>query len=310
MLDVRKLVMLRAIAIEGSIAGAARSLNYTRPAVSQQLTALEAETGAKLLSRDGNRVRLTPAGASLVENTERILIELRTAEAMLDSAAGEVRGRLRVGVPFREGPGIMGRALRAVRERYPRLELQLIHVSSEEAPNRLRDERLDLAIASRVMPWPAAVSAGLREWSLGADPLCVYVAADHPLASSSACRITQLRDEPWILGEGTTLGRLTTALCNAAGFEPVVAALVDDVSIAVRLVGSGWGVTIAPGAMTTVPESPIAILHAEGVEAVRESVLLVRQGEEAVRRFAVTIDAVRKAAIVLRHHPPLPSAPH
>jgi DNA-binding transcriptional LysR family regulator len=307
MLDVRKLVMLRAIALEGSIAGAARSLNYTRPAVSQQLTALEAETGVKLLARDGNRVRLTLAGASLVENTERILTGLRTAEAMLDSAAGEVRGRLRVGVPFREGPGIMSRALRAVREQYPRLELQLIHVSSEEAPNRLREERLDLAIASRVMPWPAAVSAGLKQWSLGTDPLCVYVAADHPLASSSACRITQLRDEPWILGQGTTLGRLTTALCNAAGFEPVVAALVDDVSIAVRLVGSGWGVTIAPGAMTTVPESPIAILRAEGVEAVRESVLLVRQGEEAARRFAVAIDAVRQAALVLRGRPPLPN---
>ena len=42
MLDVRRLIMLRAVAAEGSIAGAARRLRYTRPTVSQQVSALEA----------------------------------------------------------------------------------------------------------------------------------------------------------------------------------------------------------------------------------------------------------------------------
>lgn len=295
MLDVRKLVMLRAIAVEGSIAGAARMLNYTRSAVSQQITNLEVETGVKLLARDGNRIRLTPAGALLVENTEHILADLRMAEAMLDTADGDVSGLLRIGVPFREGPGIMSRALGTVRERYPKLAIQLVHVRSEDAPDRLREERLDIAIVSRVMAWSPVVPVGLREWSLGSDPLCIYIADKHPLASTTACRIAQLRSEPWIVIEGSALGRLTMALCNAAGFEPTVAALVDDVSSAVRLAGSGWGVTIAPRATMTVPETP-AILAIAGVEAVRERVLLARQGEETSRRVQVVVDAVHQAA--------------
>jgi molybdate transport repressor ModE-like protein len=103
MLDVRKLAMLRAVAAEGSIAAAARSLQYTRSAVSQQLTALESEVGARLVDRRGNRIRLTRLGVALVAQTERILVELRAAEALLGSDSGEVRGLLRVGIPFREG---------------------------------------------------------------------------------------------------------------------------------------------------------------------------------------------------------------
>src|SRR6267154_3431525 len=109
MLDVRKLIMLRAVAAEGSIAAAARALRYTRSAVSQQLSSLETEAGTALIDRRGNQVTLTPAGRVLLEHTERILVELRAAEATLSRDDQAVSGLLRVGVPFREGPQI-GRA--------------------------------------------------------------------------------------------------------------------------------------------------------------------------------------------------------
>ena len=131
MLDVRKLAMLRAVAAEGSIAAAARSLQYTRSAVSQQLTALESEVGARLVDRRGNRIRLTRLGVALVAQTERILVEVRAAEALLGSDSGEVSGLLRVGIPFREGPRIMSRALTGVRSRFPDLEIQLIATTDE-----------------------------------------------------------------------------------------------------------------------------------------------------------------------------------
>jgi molybdate transport repressor ModE-like protein len=83
MLDMQKLIMLRAVSTEGSIAAAARALGYTRSAVSQQLSALERFAGTSLLVRTGNRVTLTPVGRTLVDHTERILVVLRAAEAAL-----------------------------------------------------------------------------------------------------------------------------------------------------------------------------------------------------------------------------------
>src|SRR5882672_1976682 len=122
MLDVRKLIMLRAVAAEGSIAAAGRALQYTRSAVSQQLTALEAEAGAALIDRAGNRVTLTPKGRVLVDHAERILIEMRAAEAVLAGSESEVAGLLRIGIPFREGPRIMSRALTEIRRQFPNIE--------------------------------------------------------------------------------------------------------------------------------------------------------------------------------------------
>ena len=43
MLDIKRLQMLRAVALEGSLSGAARELGYTQPAVSHHISKLEAE---------------------------------------------------------------------------------------------------------------------------------------------------------------------------------------------------------------------------------------------------------------------------
>ncbi len=54
--------MLVEVAGRGSFSGAADSLSYTQSAVSQQIAALEAETGVTLIERLPRGVRLTPAG--------------------------------------------------------------------------------------------------------------------------------------------------------------------------------------------------------------------------------------------------------
>jgi DNA-binding transcriptional LysR family regulator len=294
MLDVRKLVVLRAVASEGSIAAAGRALNYTRSAVSQQLSALEADAGAPLVNRFGNRITLTPTGVALVEHAERILVELRAAETML---AGDnvVTGLLRVGVPFREGPRIMSRALSEARRRFPDLEIRLAAVTDEDGADQVRRDLVDLAIISRYGAAHPRTSAalGLREWVLGHDPLRLCVPADHPLASKQGCAMADLRDESWIMCTGTAFGRLTAGLCTAAGFEPRLAATVNDVGTALGLVAIGWGVTIAPLLTPVADETSIAKLPIEGVETVRHNILIARDGEQLSPPIAAAVSAVR-----------------
>jgi molybdate transport repressor ModE-like protein len=55
-LDVRRLLALRAVAQHGSIAAAARALGISQPAVSHHIHRLEAETGVRLVVRDGRGV--------------------------------------------------------------------------------------------------------------------------------------------------------------------------------------------------------------------------------------------------------------
>ena len=293
MLDTQKLIMLRAVATEGSIAAAARSLGYTRSAVSQQLSALERLADTSLLVRTRNRVTLTPVGRTLVNHTERILVELRAAEAALANETKDVTGRLHVGVPFREGPRIMSSALSEARTRYPGLEIQLAAIKDETGAQLVHRGTLDMVILSRFGSAHAPVGPGLREWVLGHDTLRLCVPAGHRLAEAQTCTLSDLRDEPWIISPTGALGRLVMTLCVAAGFQPTVAATVDDVATALGLVSIGWGITVAPDLTPANPESEIRRIQLDGLEAVRHSILIVRDGEESLPHMAAVIAAVQ-----------------
>ena len=95
-LDVRRLRILREVAVRGTITAAAESLGFTPSAISQQLTALERESGTVLLERVGRRVRLTNAGQVLVGRTEPVLAALEEARAALEKSRDAIAGELRV----------------------------------------------------------------------------------------------------------------------------------------------------------------------------------------------------------------------
>lgn len=108
-------------------------------------------------------------------------MELRSAEATLAGARTRITGLLRVGIPFREGPHIMSRALTEVRRRFPDMEIRLAATTDEDGPGAVHRDQLDMAIVSRygsAHGGPAA--AGLREWVLEHDPLRLCVPVDHP----------------------------------------------------------------------------------------------------------------------------------
>src|SRR6201984_3784220 len=95
MLSTGRLRILREVAYRGSFSAAAEALNYTQSAVSQQIAALEAETGLALLERHPRGVSLTAAGQTLVGHAEGVLARLEAAEAALAAIAGLRGGRLR-----------------------------------------------------------------------------------------------------------------------------------------------------------------------------------------------------------------------
>ena len=65
MLDVRRMRVLREVAVQGSFSAAAEALSFTQSAVSQQIAALERETGTVLVQRSARGVRLTEVESRL-----------------------------------------------------------------------------------------------------------------------------------------------------------------------------------------------------------------------------------------------------
>src|ERR687896_1989068 len=146
MLDVRRMRVLREVAIRGSFSGAAEALSFTQSAVSQQIAALEREAGAVLVQRNARGGRLTEAGEALVRHAEAIMARLAEAEAELEAIAGLRGGRLRMAAFESAGSTIMPLAIATFRQRHPAVELTLSLYEPEEAMGKLKSGELELAL--------------------------------------------------------------------------------------------------------------------------------------------------------------------
>src|SRR5271157_2036691 len=146
MLNVGRLRVLTEVAYRGSISAAAEHLSYSQSAVSQQIAALEAETGMTLLERHPRGVSLTAAGQTLVGHAEGILARLETAEAALSAIAGLRGGRLRMASFPTAGATLMPLAIATFSAAHPGVELTLAEGEPEQIVPRLRAGELDLAL--------------------------------------------------------------------------------------------------------------------------------------------------------------------
>src|ERR1700759_885280 len=180
MLSVTRLRVLREVAHRGTISAAASALDYTQSAVSQQLAALEAETGLALLERHPRGVTLTAAGQTLVGHAEGILAQLEAAEEALQAISGLRGGGVRVGPFPRAGATLMPQAIADFRAAHPGVELSLAEGEPEDIAPRLRGGELDLALLFEFRG--GSLGSGFARTELLADPMHVVLPREHPLA--------------------------------------------------------------------------------------------------------------------------------
>ena len=95
-LNLHHLRLFRAVALDGTLTGAARSLNISQSAISTQIKALEEQIGHTLLERRGRNLVLTEAGGIALDHAEEIFRTADHLSATLKSA-GAPRKALRVG---------------------------------------------------------------------------------------------------------------------------------------------------------------------------------------------------------------------
>ena len=251
MLDVRRMRVLREVALQGSFSAAAESLSFTQSAVSQQIAALERETGTILVQRSARGVRLTEAGEALVRHTDSVLAKLAEAEAELEAIAGLRGGRLRMAAFESAGATLMPLAIAAFRERHPAIELSMTLGEPEDTEPQLKSGEIDLVLGfgSR-----QHADDGIERHPLLEDPMLLVLPKEHPLAAKRNLRLKDLADEAWIGGPANCeCNRLIYGACSRAGYDPRIAFETDDYAAVQGFVAAGVGVSlIAELGLTTI----------------------------------------------------------
>ncbi len=331
MLNVARLKVLGEVARQGSFSAAADELSYTQSAVSQQIAALEAETGMTLLERRPRGVRLTSAGRTLVEHAEGILTRLRAAEEELAEIAGLRGGDLRMASFPTAGATLMPVAIAGFREAYPEVRLTLAEGEPEEIAPRLDAGEFDLALlfefsspdenptadakspaadtrspaADAKAATGAPARARLKRVELLDDPMYLALPREHPLAGKRSLRLEELRGEAWVqTSQSSPCARHVVRSCHAAGFEPVVAFESDDYQTVQGLVAAGVGVALIPELALSVVREDIVVRTLSPHPPGRRVIAALPGGTSARTRLIPAASAmlrILEAAAATRH---------
>ena len=147
-----QLQTLAEVAGSGSFLAAARKLGLTQPAVSLRIRELEQAVGLRLIERVGRRAEATAAGATLLGFVKEIDRTLDEALRSLSLHSTSVTGRVRLGTGATACIYLLPPVLRALKSRYPGIEIAVRTGNSGEILEALADNELDVAVVTLPAP--------------------------------------------------------------------------------------------------------------------------------------------------------------
>jgi molybdate transport repressor ModE-like protein len=273
-MDSRRVLTFRCVAHQRSFSAAARELALSQPSVSNQVAALEREVGARLLEREPGGLRLTAAGAVLLEHADAIAERLSLAGVQLAEAARSARAHLRIGAfPTALADYVPG-VIAELRRLHPDTKVTVEEGTGDELSARVRSGALHLAVDFQDAARARVEHAGLERRDLLRERFLIALAPDHRLALCRSVRLTDLRDEDWTAA--TASGLIVTA-CRTAGFEPNLVSITHD-QLAIRaLIARGLAVTLVPELLSD-PFTDLALRPIVGPSPARDVYALLPPG--------------------------------
>ena len=249
-MTLQQLRCFAAVAQTMSFAQAAKTLYISQPAVSHHIRALENELGVELVERSLHHVALTPAG-------ERFYLQTTNILAHLDAAVTQLRGSdsmpetLHIGFESTiQIPGLRD-ILRAYRKACPDVGICSIELTWGNYRQFFRDGRVDVMFVSDIASTlPEAAFLPLHEGFF-----CCVMPPEHPLAGCERVRLTDLKNETFILLDDPNCTGKMDALQREIRIRCLSATLCYSTSslYSIPMIEAGLGVAVMPSYV--VPES-------------------------------------------------------
>jgi LysR family transcriptional regulator, cyn operon transcriptional activator len=215
-MNLRQLQTFVLIAESGGFARAEGRLRLSQPAASRQILALETELGIQLFDRIGRRIKLTSAGADMLQRARRLL---QDAESFIERAhvlKGGQAGTLRVGSSAFHIETLLADFLPRFRRGHPAVEIDLVEDGGARLPERIQRGDIHLGLTT---PDGEGFGARLLAPYIG----LAVVSPKHRLAGKKVLEIAELADESLLLLRRDFASRVVfDAACHIARIKPRV----------------------------------------------------------------------------------------
>lgn len=249
-----------AVARERHFGRAAGKCFVSQPTLSVAVKKLEEELGVALFERTNTDVVVTPLGARIIEQAQRVLEETAAIREIATAGKDQLATPLRVGAIFTVGPYLLPQLIPIVRKRAPEMPLLLQENYTAKLAAMLKAGDIDAVVLS--LPYAAP---GISTRALYDEPFRVLMPAQHPWSARKTITADLLCGETLLLlGAGNCFRdqvMQTCARARRAKSSRMQQALEGSSLETIRqMVASGAGVTVLPSAAANAPAAASALI--------------------------------------------------
>ena len=301
-MDLRQLEILRAVTDKGSFTAAARALNVSQSAVSRQVLLLEEELGEPLFLRLGRKVRLTSAGAALLDLSRRVLADVRDTTASIVEQQQQLAGTLHLGGGMTVCLHVFPALLKEFRKRHPKVEIKVTTGATPMLLERLRSGAIDVGLLTLPVE-----GADLAQVPIMREELLLVMPPSHKLAKLRQVTPADLVGQPWVLFErGSSTRRVIDEMLQRDGVRPRIVMETENVEILKALTMIGMGLTVLPyqSLAREARSGTLRIKRIQDVTMVRETGWVYVRGTRVPRMVQDVFDALKRTMPKLRLAPP------
>ncbi|CAL8478271.1 LysR family transcriptional regulator [Caballeronia sp. S22] len=250
-METRNLKYFLAVVDAGSVTRAAEVLDIAQPALSQALSRMERDLGVKLFERTRRGAKLTPAGEAIVE-------DIRLSVARIDAASHRAReigaqrgGRLTIGFASAALFSLLPRAIAALREEVPNVELMLREMSNAEQASALEKGTIDIGL----LHTPVAVGGRMREKMIARERLLAVLPLSFAIGDDGKVGLKDLSDAGLVWFPSDQLPVVRAGILSAfrkAGCEANVVQDANRSLTVLACVAAGCGASLLPQSVTAL----------------------------------------------------------
>jgi LysR family hydrogen peroxide-inducible transcriptional activator len=241
---------------------AAESCFVAQPTLSVAIKKLEDELGVTLFERGGSEVSVTPVGAQIVAQAERVLEQTAAIKELAKQNKDPLAGPLRLGIIYTIGPYLLPPLVKNLIDKVPQMPLVLQENFTVKLLELLRQGELDAAIMALPLP-----DHGMLMQTLYDEPFVVAVPKAHPWAKKRDIPADDLKAETMLLlGSGHCFRDQVLEVCpemarfSSPGHGMQRTFEGSSLETIRHMVASGIGVTVLPRASVRDMEDPNGML--------------------------------------------------
>ena len=195
-MTITQLKYVLAVAEQQNFTKAAEKTFVTQPTLSMQIQKLEEELEIQIFDRSKKPIELTGVGKKIVEQARNIVNESERMQDVVDQEKGFIGGTFKLGIIPTVMPTLLPMFLKSFSNRYPKVQLKIEELNTDEIIGKINDGYLDAAIAATPLG-----QEKIKERPIYYEPFVGYIPENHRLASKEKLEVNNLDIEDILLLE-------------------------------------------------------------------------------------------------------------